>query len=237
MKYTRILKKGSTGEDVKYIQNCLISLNYSCGASGADGNFGSNTEKAVISYQKNHKDINNNRLSVDGIVGKKTWNAIERDFSNLNKIKYTRLLKKDMSGNDVRYIKDCLFKLKYYPSNITKISNNTFGNNTYNAVLSYQTFNKDINGNKLKVDGIIGRKTWDAIIRDFNNNVVAPESITPDMPIGLLDSYTHISSDKRKKIEADLALVSDIRKEIVLEALQYAYDKDVKGNVRALYLF
>lgn len=39
MEYTRILKKGFTGEDVKYIQNRLISLNYSCGATGADGNF------------------------------------------------------------------------------------------------------------------------------------------------------------------------------------------------------
>ena len=232
MKYTRILKKGSTGEDVKYIQNCLISLNYSCGASGADGNFGSNTEKAVISYQKNHKDINNNRLSVDGIVGKKTWNAIERDFSNLNKIKYTRLLKKDMSGNDVRYIKDCLFKLKYYPSNITKISNNKFGNDTYNAVLSYQTFNKDINGNKLKVDGIIGRKTWDAIIRDYEAG-----KVKSDVPSGLLDNYTHISVDKRKKIEAEIKNSSKLRQEIILEILNYAYDKDVPGDVRALYIF
>lgn len=232
MKYTRILKKGSTGEDVKYIQNCLISLNYSCGASGADGNFGSNTEKAVISYQKKHKDINNNRLSVDGTVGKKTWNAIERDFSNLNKIKYTRLLKKDMSGNDVRYIKDCLFKLKYYPSNITKISNNKFGNDTYNAVLSYQTFNKDINGNKLKVDGIIGRKTWDAIIRDYEAG-----KVKPDIPSGLLDNYTHISVDKREKIEAEIKNISKLRKEIILEILNYAYDKDVSGDVRALYIF
>lgn len=232
MKYTRILKKGSTGEDVKYIQNCLISLNYSCGASGADGNFGSNTEKAVISYQKNHKDINNNRLSVDGIVGKKTWNAIERDFSNLNKIKYTRLLKKDMSGNDVIYIKDCLFKLKYYPSNITKISNNTFGNDTYNAVLSYQTFNKDINGNKLKVDGIIGRKTWDAIIRDYEAG-----KVKLDVPSGLLDNYTHISVDKREKIEAEIKNISKLRQEIILEILNYAYDKDVPGDVRALYIF
>ena len=232
MKYTRILKKGSTGEDVKYIQNCLISLNYSCGASGADGNFGSNTEKAVISYQKNHKDINNNRLSVDGIVGKKTWNAIERDFSNLNKIKYTRLLKKDMSGNDVRYIKDCLFKLKYYPSNITKISNNKFGNDTYNAVLSYQTFNKDINGNKLKVDGIIGRKTWDAIIRDYEAG-----KVKSDVPSGLLDNYTHISVDKREKIEAEIKNISKLRQEIILEILNYAYDKDVPGDVRALYIF
>ena len=232
MKYTRILKKGSTGEDVKYIQNCLISLNYSCGASGADGNFGSNTEKAVISYQKKHKDINNNRLSVDGTVGKKTWNAIERDFSNLNKIKYTRLLKKDMSGNDVRYIKDCLFKLKYYPSNTIKISNNKFGNDTYNAVLSYQTFNKDINGNKLKADGIIGRKTWDAIIIDYEAG-----KVKPDIPSGLLDNYTHISVDKREKIEAEIKNISKLRKEIILEILNYAYDKDVSGDVRALYIF
>lgn len=232
MEYTRILKKGSSGEDVKYIQNCLISLNYSCGTSGADGNFGSNTEKAVISYQKNHKDINNNRLSIDGIVGKKTWNAIERDFSNLNKIKYTRLLKKDMSGNDVRYIKDYLFKLKYYPSNITKISNNTFGNDTYNAVLSYQTFNKDINGNKLKVDGIIGRKTWDAIIRDYEAG-----KVKSDVPSGLLDNYTHISVDKREKIEAEIKNSSKLRQEIILEILNYAYDKDVPGDVRALYIF
>ena len=28
-------------------------------------------------------------------------------------MEYTRLLKKGMSGNDVRYIKDCLFKLWY----------------------------------------------------------------------------------------------------------------------------
>ena len=232
MKYTRILKKGSTGEDVKYIQNCLISLNYSCGTSGADGNFGSNTEKAVISYQKNHKDIKNNKLSVDGTVGKKTWSAIERDFSNLNKIKYTRLLKKDMSGNDVRYIKDCLFKLKYYPSNTIKISNNKFGNDTYNAVLSYQTSNKDTNGNKLRADGIIGRKTWDAIIRDYEAG-----KVKSDVPSGLLDNYTHISVDKREKIEAEIKNISKLRQEIILEILNYAYDKDVPGDVRALYIF
>lgn len=152
-------------------------------------------------------------------------------------MEYTRLLKKGMSGNDVRYIKDCLFELNYYSSNITNISHNTFGNDTYNAVLLYQTSNKDINGNKLEVDGIVGKKTWYAIERDFSNNIIAPDPTIPDTPIELLDSYTHISSDKRKKIEADLVLVSDIRKEIVLEALQYAYDKDVPGNVRALYLF
>ena len=32
-------------------------------------------------------------------------------------------------------------------------------------------------------------------------------------------------------------MLSKKKKKIVLEALQYAYDKDVPGNVRALYLY
>lgn len=233
MKYTRILKKGSTGEDVKYIQNCLISLNYSCGTSGADGNFGSNTEKAVISYQKNHKDINNNRLSIDGIVGKKTWNAIERDYKEkTEKIKYTRVLKLGMSGNDVKYMKDCLFKLKYYSKDITKISNNTFGNDTEKAVKIYQKENKDTSGRALVVDGKIGEKTWYAVERDYEAG-----KVKSDVPSGLLDNYTHISVDKREKIEAEIKNISKLRQEIILEILNYAYDKDVPGDVRALYIF
>lgn len=233
MKYTRILKKGSTGEDIKYIQNCLISLNYPCGASGADGNFGSNTEKAVISYQKNHKDINNNRLSIDGIVGKKTWNAIERDYKEkTGKIKYTRVLKLGMSGNDVKYMKDCLFKLKYYSKDITKISNNTFGNDTEKAVKIYQKENKDTSGRALVVDGKIGEKTWYAVERDYEAG-----KVKPDVPSGLLDNYTHISVDKREKIEAEIKNISKLRQEIILEILNYAYDKDVPGDVRALYIF
>jgi len=34
-----------------------------------------------------------------------------------------------------------------------------------------------------------------------------------------------------------LLKVSDFRKEVVLEILRYAYDKDVKGSTRALYIF
>ena len=82
-------------------------------------------------------------------------------------VSYTRLLKKDMSGDDVRYMKECLFKLKMYPSKITKINNSTFGADTLSAVKSYQKSHRDINGAKLTVDGIIGRKSWEAIVRDY----------------------------------------------------------------------
>lgn len=327
MKYTRILKKGCRGEDVKYIQECLITLGHSVGASKADGIFGSNTETAVEKYQKSHKDIFGKALSVDGKIGEKTWTAIERDYkaSNNNEAKYTRLLKKTsplmkgedvkfvqqklidlghdvgntgadgqygndtvsavkefqqdkdlsvdgivgektwnalvnakqdssngikysrvlkqgMSGDDVRYMKDCLFTLNYYTSDIKKITNSTFGNDTVKAVKLYQQHNKDTSGRALLVDGKIGEKTWGAVKRDYKNNkkyssTSEKEENNSSTIDYSLDSYTHITADKREKIEKDLAKVRDIRKKIVLEILDYAYDKDVGGDVRALYIF
>ena len=92
MKYTRILKKGCKGEDVKYMQECLITLEYNVGSSKADGIFGNNTETAVKKYQANHKDVYGKALSIDGKIGEKTWYAIERDYKEkTEKIKYTRV--------------------------------------------------------------------------------------------------------------------------------------------------
>jgi len=70
---------------------------------------------------------------------------------------YTRLLKKGMSGADVRYMKDALFALRFYTANITKITNNNFGADTLSAVLRFQA------QYKLTRDGIIGPATWAAV--------------------------------------------------------------------------
>ena len=56
------LKKGSKGEDVKYLQQQL--------GLPIDGSFGQTTHAAVVVLQKKHK------LTADGIVGPKTWKAI-----------------------------------------------------------------------------------------------------------------------------------------------------------------
>ena len=65
-----MLKKGSEGAQVKTVQRLLMAMGYSCGSCGADGEFGSGTLAAVKSFQKAKG------LSVDGIVGSKTWNAL-----------------------------------------------------------------------------------------------------------------------------------------------------------------
>ena len=66
----RNLKKGCKGEDVKALQILLIGRGYSCGKAGADGDFGSGTEKAVKAYQKD------NKLGVDGEAGKNTMGSL-----------------------------------------------------------------------------------------------------------------------------------------------------------------
>lgn len=57
-----IIKEGSTGSEVKLIQQKLNLV--------ADGVFGPLTKEAVKEFQKN------NGLSVDGIVGKNTWEKL-----------------------------------------------------------------------------------------------------------------------------------------------------------------
>ena len=70
---SRLLKKVSPipkGEDVRHVQEALISRGFSCGHLGADGQYGSDTKEAVKNFQRA------NGLTVDGIVGKNTCTAL-----------------------------------------------------------------------------------------------------------------------------------------------------------------
>ena len=61
------LRRGSKGATVVELQEALIARGYSLAPYGADGDFGKVTEAAVKALQKA------NGLSVDGVVGAKTW--------------------------------------------------------------------------------------------------------------------------------------------------------------------
>lgn len=65
-----VLEKGAKGAEVKTLQRLLMALGYDLGKYGADGDFGSATDKAVRAFQKDKK------LSVDGVVGEDTWTAL-----------------------------------------------------------------------------------------------------------------------------------------------------------------
>lgn len=66
----RLLKLGCEGDDVKELQKALVSLGYSCGSWGADGEYGDATEIAVRNFQ------NDTGLEQDGQYGEKTHAAL-----------------------------------------------------------------------------------------------------------------------------------------------------------------
>jgi len=62
-----VLKKGSKGDWVVIAQGRLVVAGYPL---DVDGIFGAKTEYAVKQFQKDH------HLTIDGIIGKNTWNAL-----------------------------------------------------------------------------------------------------------------------------------------------------------------
>lgn len=90
------VKVGSSGSDVKAIQNKLISLGY-LPSGEADGIFGSKTKNAVIKFQKDKG------LTADGIVGTNTAKALGISVSggsNGNS---------GYSGSDVYLLAKCIY--------------------------------------------------------------------------------------------------------------------------------
>ena len=66
----RMLRRGMQGADVKTLQAALIAYGYSCGAAGADGDFGGGTEAALKKFQTKYG------LGADGIAGRGTWGKL-----------------------------------------------------------------------------------------------------------------------------------------------------------------
>ena len=65
-----MLGRGSKGNQVKALQRMLYAMGYDLGANPIDGDFGTKTDAAVRSYQRD------NGLTADGIVGTKTWASL-----------------------------------------------------------------------------------------------------------------------------------------------------------------
>ncbi len=65
-----VLKSGETGMSVRALQTLLKLRGVSLPSFGVDGDFGAETDSAVRKYQAAA------RLTVDGIVGAKTWEAL-----------------------------------------------------------------------------------------------------------------------------------------------------------------
>ncbi len=159
MAYTT-LKNGSSGSDVKKLQNALISAGYSVGSSGADGIYGNATKKAVQAYQKA------NGLSVDGIAGNNTLSklygndssskksnstakqTINNKWSNIDLTKYEGGFKGNDATNYAESQKNAAESaLKNYGKYESQYDQ--YLKNTLDSILNREEFSYDLNGDAL----------------------------------------------------------------------------------------
>lgn len=111
---TAILRKGSTGPEVKSLQKKLLQIGYYLGSYGADGDYGENTELAVRLLQKD------SNLTADGVFGKQTSEALDLAVNNaaaankaiVNKIKLIKTPPKCTKDLVIKYAKQELGNLE-----------------------------------------------------------------------------------------------------------------------------
>ena len=134
-----VLRRGSTGEAVRELQQALKGLGYDAGP--VDGQFGARTEDAVKAFQTAQG------ITADGVVGDVTWiNIDEADMSDPT-------IRRGSTGNPVRRAQKRLTLGGYDTGGVDGV----FGANTEAAVRRFQ------GDRALTVDGIVGPRTWDEI--------------------------------------------------------------------------
>lgn len=127
--YTRTLRSGDTGEDVRWVQARLKELGYAAPVNSA---YDSATIAAVKAFQKK------NGITADGLAGKQTFtllNSSQARKATDADISYSSL-SIDSTGSAVTAMQNALIKLGY-PLKAT----GEFDVNTHNAVVAFQVRN------------------------------------------------------------------------------------------------
>ena len=130
---------GSTGRDVRRLQRIFVMTKVLAPAN-ITGNFDSTTEQAVKDFQEGAG------LTVDGIVGPLTWQALPADPN-------TSLLIRGDSGNIVTALQNGLKKYATAATDPGPVDAD-FGPKTEGAVKAYQQ------DRGVQADGVVGDQTW-----------------------------------------------------------------------------
>lgn len=141
-------------EEVKVLQLLLQKVGVLPKDTPIDGLFGEKTEAAVKEFQETQK------LTADGVVGEKTWEALEdpklpvKRFAVLRKgdgIYFPQL------QDEVKKLQDLLKKAGFLAADAPL--DGLFGENTETALKRFQ------DRENLTVDGIAGGNTWSALVK------------------------------------------------------------------------
>lgn len=154
------LRVGSTGSDVGIMQrdlNTIRKIFPQLNALVVDGKFGNATKDTVMQYQSAKG------LTVDGVIGKTTWNAIAQDYASIMHDTPDVYPGTPLSqGSTGVAVVDMQTKLNRCSDVYTAINKQTvdgiFGTNMYSATIRFQK------QHGLTADGVIGINTWDKIV-------------------------------------------------------------------------
>lgn len=157
----RNIISGVSGKDVAELANKLVKIRYIIESDieknySGDVKYSIRLENAIKKFQKDHNQV------VDGIVGKKTIEAINKQIELINRKtvntdvqKYNlgdRILKKQMQGYDVTQLKNILIDKGYLSGKLLK-GTSLFDEETEKAVIKFQ---KSIG---IDADGIVETQT------------------------------------------------------------------------------
>ena len=126
-----------------------------------------------------------------------------------------RTLRIGVAGDDVWEMKQRLMECGCYPASLSQLRTNVFGQDTLRAVRVFQT------SAGLAVDGVVGPLTWAALF---------PEEVVAAVPLERGNIPQQIGDSAAGAIFNELKEQSEIRQTIVLDALQFAYDRNLPGQ-------
>jgi peptidoglycan hydrolase-like protein with peptidoglycan-binding domain len=138
-----VLKMGDKGKEVLHLQDLL--------GIAMDGDFGPGTKAAVAAFQKK------GGLYSDGIVGGQTWSALLASNEKKPGGKKATADKAGRSRAPLR-LGDRGEDVAFLQTQLGIAADGDFGPNSREAVMKFQK------KKGLTADGVVGRKTWDALL-------------------------------------------------------------------------
>ncbi len=229
------LRTGSTGSAVEQVQfwlNTLAQYESTIPSLAVDGRYGAATASAVRAFQRRYG------LTVDGVVGRETWNAIYNEFRSIQSDNGTpnaypgTALREGASGQNVRLVQ---FWLKIAHTVYSRLNDLTvdgkFGAATTAAVKRFQTYFG------LTSDGVVGRTTWNKLYEVYNDiaNKLLSSSLRPGEYPGILRRGS--SGTAVRELQFYLYLLSAYESSIPAVGIDGSFGAATENAVRAYQRF
>lgn len=190
------------------------------------------TTAAVRAFQRRHG------LTVDGVVGKTTWDAIYREYRSIQSDNGTpnaypgTPLRPGDRGQNVRLVQFWLKIARSVYSALNDVGvDGIFGPSTTAAVKKFQSYFG------LASDGIVGRATWSKLYEVYND--AANDLLAPNLRPGDYPGVLRVGSSGRavRELQFYLYILSAYQSSIPAVSIDGRFGPSTEASVRAYQKF